>query len=61
MMINEIDDIFKSPELKSEFIFILKGFIDNIIADNLDVMFDYIYIRKIAIKHYNFGEEFKKI
>ena len=60
MMINEIDDIFKSPELKSEFIFILKGFIDNIIADNLEVLFDYIYIRKIAIKHYNFGEEFKK-
>ena len=59
MMINELDDIFKSPTLKSEFLFILNGFIDSIIFYNIEMLLDYIYIRKISIKHYNFGEEFK--
>ena len=58
-MINELDDIFKSPELKSELIFIFKFFIYNIIVDEIDILIHLVYIRKIAIKHYNFGEEFK--
>ena len=58
-MINELDDIFKSPQLKSELIFILKIYIYNIIIDDIDILIDLVYLRKIAIKHYNFGEEFK--
>ena len=57
--INEIDDIFKSSELKSELMFILRVIIDNIIVDEIEILFNYIYLRKIAIKHYNFDDEFK--
>ena len=40
MMINEIEDIFKSPPLKSEFIFIFKAFINNIILDDMSSLIE---------------------
>ena len=57
-MINKFEDIFKLPELKSELMFIIGGLIDLIITDNLEVLYEYFYFRKISIKHFNFGNEF---
>ena len=56
----EIENIVKSATLKSQLIFILNCFIDNIIIDQFTFLYDYIYIRNILIKHYNFEDEFKK-
>ena len=58
-MINKFEDIFKLPELKSELMFIIGGLIDLIITDNLEVLYEFFYFRKISIKHFNFGDEFK--
>ena len=58
--IYEIEDMVKSPTLKSELIFILNCFMDLVIIDHLSFIYDYIYIRNILIKHYNFENEFKK-
>ena len=60
LMINEFENIFKSPELKKELMFIIGCMIDAIIADELDVFLEYIYMRKIVIKHFNYKNEFKK-
>ena len=60
IMTNEIEDMVKSPALKSELIFILNSFIDNIIMDDISYLYDYIYMRNILIKHYKFGDVFKK-
>ena len=57
-MINKFEDIFQLPELKSELMFIIGGLIDFIITDNLEVLYEYFYFRKISIKHFNFGNEF---
>ena len=57
--INEFEDIFKKPQLKSELMFILGGMIDAIIADEIENFIEYIYLRKISIKHFKLGEEFK--
>ena len=59
MMNNEIEDIIKSPTLKSELIFIINYLLDNIILDRIDFLFDLIYMRNVLIKHYNFENEFK--
>jgi hypothetical protein len=59
MINNEIEDIIKSPTLKSELIFIINYILDNIILDRIDFLFDLIYMRNILIKHYNFENEFK--
>ena len=59
MMIYEFENIFKSPTLKSVFIIILKGFIDIIIVDDIEYFLDCIYMRKVLIKHFNYGNEFK--
>ena len=58
-MINELDDIFKSSELKTELMFIINCLIDNIIADEIDIFARFIINRKIYVKHFNFGNEFK--
>ena len=58
--IYEIEDIVKSPSLKSELIFIMNYFMDYTIIDQLSFLLDFIYIRNILIKHYNFEDEFKK-
>ena len=60
LMVNDFENIFKSPELKKELMFIIGCMIDAIIADELDVFLDYIYMRKIVIKHFNCKNEFKK-
>jgi len=57
--INEFEDIFKKPQLKSELMFILGGMIDAIIADEIENFIEYIYLRKISIKHFKLAEEFK--
>ena len=58
-MINEFEDIFKSPQLKQELLFIFSSLMDAIIADELDLLLEFIYMRKIMIKHFNFGNELK--
>jgi hypothetical protein len=59
LMINEIEDITKSPTVKAEFIIVLNYLIDAIIIDEIEILFDYIYMRKILIKHFNFLNEYK--
>ena len=56
----EIEDIIKSPALKSELMVIMNSFIEYAIMDQMSFIFDFIYIRNILIQHYNFKEEFKK-
>ena len=56
--INDIEDIFRKPQLKSELMFIFGAMIDAIIADEIEILMDYIYLRKVSIKHFNFAEEF---
>ena len=56
----EIEDIVKSPALKSELMVIMNCLMDIIIMDHMPFLYDYIYIRNILIKHYNFEDEFKK-
>ena len=60
MKMNEFENIFKSESLKSEFLYILKGLINNIIVDDIKSLFEYNYTRKATIKHFNLGDEFKK-
>ena len=59
MMNNEIENIIKTPSLKSELIFIINCLLDNIILDRIDFLFDLNYMRNVLIKHYNFENEFK--
>jgi len=56
----EIEDIIKSPALKSELMVIMNSFIEYAIMDQMSFIFDFIYIRNILIQHYNFKAEFKK-
>ena len=56
----EIEDIVNSPALRSELSFIMNCIMDMVIIDQLLLLYDYIYIRNILIKHYNFEDEFKK-
>ena len=58
-MINELDSIFKEPELRKELLFIINVLIDNIIADEIDLLARFLFNRKIFINHFNFGNEFK--
>ena len=58
-MINKFEDIFKEPNLKSELMFIIGSLIDILITDDLEILNDYLYLRKITIKHFNFGEIYK--
>ena len=58
-MNDELNEIFKSHSVKSDFIFILKCLLDNIIVDKIKNLFEFVYMRKILIKHFNFGNEFK--
>jgi len=60
MLKNEIEDIAKSPTLKSELTYIINILIDNIILDDIQTLFDFVFMRNMLIKHYNFEEEFKK-
>ena len=60
MLNNEMEDIVKSPKLKSELIFIINNLIDNIILDDLDFITDLLSARKILIKNYNLEEELKQ-
>ena len=59
MLNNEIEDIVKSPTLKSELLFIITNYLDNIILGDIELLFDLIYMRNVLIKHYNFENEFK--
>ena len=59
MLNHEIEDIIKTPNLKSELIFIINCLLDNIILDRINFLFDLNYMRKVLIKHYNFENEFK--
>ena len=58
-MINELDTVFKKPELRKELLFIINVSFDNIIADDIDILFRFLFNRKIFVKHFNFGNEFK--
>ena len=58
-VIHKFDDIFKVPELKSELMFIIGSMIDVIIADEIEILTEYFYLRKITIKHFNFGDIYK--
>ena len=60
IMINNFENIFKSPKLKTELMFIFGCLIDAIIADELDVLLEFILMRKISIKHFNCEIDFKK-
>ena len=57
---NEIEDIVKSPSLKSELLFILNNYLDNIIFGEIELLHELNYMRNVLIKHYNFENEFKK-
>ena len=57
--INDLEDIFKLDQLKSELMFIFGCMIDAIIADEIEIFINYIYMRKISIKYYKFENEFK--
>lgn len=57
--INDFDDIMKSPQEKNDFLFIIGCIIDFIIADGVYSFFEYIYIRHVCIKNFNFQNEFK--
>ena len=59
MLDNEIEDIVKSPSLKSELLFIITYFLDNIILDDIELLFNVIHMRNVLIMHYNFEKEFK--
>jgi hypothetical protein len=59
MLNNDIEDIVKSPTLKSELLFIMKYFLDNFILDEIILLSDLNYMRNVLIKHYNFENEFK--
>ena len=56
--LNEFEDIMNSPMKKNDFLFIIGGIIDNIIADGVYSIYEFIYIRSICIKHFNFKKEF---
>lgn len=58
-IIYDLEDIFKSPKLKSKFIFIIGAFINDIIADGIKSFYSYILLRRITIKHFNLENEFK--
>ena len=58
-MSNDYEDVFKVPELRTEMMFIFNIIIDNIIADEIDIFMRFIFNRKISVKHFNFGDEFK--
>lgn len=59
MLNNEFEDIVTKPNLKSELMFIIINFLNNIILGELDFLFDLGYMRNVLIKHYNFEYEFK--
>ena len=58
-MSNEFENIYKIPELKTEMMFIFTCLIDNIIADEIEIFMKFVFNRKIFVKHFNFGDEFK--
>ena len=58
-MSNNFENIFKVPELRKEMMFIFNVIFDNIIADEIDIFMRFIFNRKISIKYFNFGDEFK--
>ena len=60
IMINNFEDIFKSAKLRADLMFIFGCLIDAIIVDELEVFLEFILMRKISIKHFNFEIEFKK-
>ena len=57
--IYNFEDIVKLPELRAEMMLIINFYIDNIIADEIEIFIFYVFMRKILIKHFNFGNEFK--
>ena len=59
MLNNEFEDIITKPNLKSELMFIIINFLNNIILGELNFLFDLGYMRNVLIKHYNFEYEFK--
>ena len=58
--INDFENIMKSPKEKNEFLFIIGCLIDNLIVDDLYSFYEYIYIRQVCIKHFNFKKEFQE-
>ena len=48
---NEIEDIVKSPTLRSELLFIITNLLDNIILDDIELFLELIYMRNVLIKH----------
>ena len=59
MLNNEFEEIVTKPNLKSELMFIIINFLNNIILGELNLLFDLSYMRNVLIKHYNFEYEFK--
>ena len=57
--INDLGEIYKFTYLKSELMFIFGHMIDAIIADEIEILVDYIYMRKISIKYFKLENEFK--
>ena len=58
--LNDFENIMKSPKEKNEFLYIIGCLIDYIIADDIYTFYEYLYIRHICIKHFNFKKEFKE-
>ena len=59
MISHEIEEIITTPSLKSELVFIFQGLINMIIVDDIETLLEYIYMRKVLVKHFNFENEFK--
>ena len=59
MISHEIEEILTTPSLKSELVFIFQGLINMIIVDDIETLLEYIYMRKVLVKHFNFENEFK--
>ena len=59
--LNDFETIMKSPKEKNEFLYIIGCLIDFIIADDIYTLYEYLYIRHICVKHFNFKKEFKEI
>ena len=57
--INDFEKIMTSSKGKNDFLFIIGCIIDFITADGIYSFFEYIYIRHICIKHFNFQNNFK--
>lgn len=57
---NDFESIMNSPILRNELLFIIGCIIDSLIADDFFYFFEFLYMRHICIKYFNFEKEFKE-